>query len=112
MPKKPTRDNPRNRTTRTVQSAASVLRRLAGKQNAVSIPFENQVVESLRARLPEALREHVVEALEKADELVIFAESAAWAARVKLAIAADPGFSSSRRTVVKLAPRGASKRAS
>ena len=110
MPKKPPRDNQRNRAPRTVQTAASVLQRLAGRQAVSLIPLENQLLEKVRAKLPEALRAHVVEALEKAEELVIFADSAAWAARLKLACAEDPALFSVHRTIVKLAPRGASAR--
>ncbi len=111
MPKKPIRDNPRNRTTRTVQSAASVLQRLATRGNAVSIPFENQVLEKLRTRLPLDLRPHVVDVVEKVGELIIFAESAVWAARLKLAIADNPALvPATARAIVKLAPRGASGR--
>ncbi len=110
MPKKPRRDNPGNRTTRTVQSAAAVLQRLATRRNAALIPFENQALEKLKARLPESLRPHVLEVVEKAGELIIFAESAAWAARLKLALAEGPDPVPAQRRTVKLAPRGASRR--
>lgn len=61
----------------------------------------------MRARLPEALRPHVVEVLEKAEELVIFTDTAVWAARLKLVLARESGVIAGRRAIVKLAPRGA-----
>ncbi|MEJ0098633.1 MAG: hypothetical protein WDO12_02335 [Pseudomonadota bacterium] len=57
------------------------------------------------------MRPHVVDVVEKVGELIIFAESAAWAARLKLALAEHPGLvPAAQRAVVKLAPRGASGR--
>ena|SRR6185369_7010967 len=110
MPKKPPRDNPRNRAPRTVQSAAAVLQRFAQRREGAGISLADQSLEKTRARLPQILRAHVVGAVEKPEELVIFTESAAWAARLKLALAGDPGFAGSRRITVKLAPRGATGR--
>lgn len=109
MPKKPPRHNPPNRTPRTVQSAASILRRL-NAQEGLGVSLENQNLETVRASLPEGLRGHVVGVLEKPEELVIFAESAVWVARLRLAFAAQPPAGSARRTIVKLAPRGAAIR--
>jgi len=110
MPKKPPRDNPRNRAPRTVQSAAAVLRRLTQQREGGGISLKNQSLEQTRARLPENLRVHVVGVVEKAEELVIFTESAAWAARLKLALAGSPEVAEGRRITVKLAPRGATGR--
>jgi hypothetical protein len=79
-------------------------------RTAPGISLQDQSLERVRARFPESLREHVVSVLEKPEELVIFAASAAWAARLKLALAEQPAVSPVRRTTVKLAPRGASAR--
>ncbi|HEV7716218.1 MAG TPA: hypothetical protein VGO53_11515 [Steroidobacteraceae bacterium] len=43
--------------------------------------------EWLRAKLPAALDMHVTGAVERDDSLVIFAESAAWSARLRFAVA-------------------------
>jgi hypothetical protein len=80
------------------------------RRAAPGISLQNQSLERVRERFPESLREHVVDVLEKPEELVIFAASAAWAARLKLALAEQPALSPVRRTIVKLAPRGASTR--
>ena len=105
MPKNPPRNNHRNRTPRTVQSAPSILRRVM-ERSGLHISSENQLSGSILARLPEALREHVIRVVEKGEELVILTDSAAWAARLKLALAGDPGLAAGRRTSVKVAPRG------
>ena len=109
MPNKPRRHNLRKGAPRTVQSAASVLERIL-RRSAPGIPQKNQSLERVRERFPESLREHVVDVLEKPEELVIFAASAAWAARLKLALAEQPALAEARRTTVKLAPRGATAR--
>jgi hypothetical protein len=109
MPKKPPRNNPRNRALRTVQGAPSILRRIMQRQG-LDIPFDNQLSESFVARLPGALRNHVVEVVKKGEELVILTDTAAWAARLKLVLAADPDLAAGRRTSVKVAPRGATGR--
>jgi hypothetical protein len=106
MPKKTQRDNPTNHRRRTVQSAASVLGRLMPRA-APGISTANQPLEAVRAILPEALRMHVRQAVDKGDELVILADSAAWAARLRLALAERP-LQPPRRTTVKVAPPGAS----
>jgi hypothetical protein len=79
-------------------------------RTAPGISLQDQSLERVRERFPESLREHVVSVLEKPEELVIFAASAAWAARLKLALADQPAVSPARRTTVKLAPRGAAGR--
>ena len=109
MPKKPPRNNLRNRTPRTVQSAAPILRRII-QHHGVDISSDNQLVESLRAKLPQALRSHVIQVMGKGAELVVLADSAAWAARLKLALAEDPGLAGGRSVTVKVAPRGAAGR--
>jgi hypothetical protein len=109
MPKKPPLHNPRHRAPRTVQSAATLLERIL-RRSATGISLKNQSLEKVRERFPESLREHVVDVLEKPEELVIFAASAAWAARLKLALAGQPALSPARRITVKLAPRGATAR--
>src|SRR5262245_45642194 len=110
MPKKPPRDNPGNRAPRTVQSAAKVLRRLTQLRESAGISLDKQPVEKALAGLPPELRAQVVGTVDKPEELVIFTASAAWAARLKLALAGGPGATGGRRITVKVAPRGASVR--
>lgn len=109
MPNKPPRDNRRNRAPRTIQSAALILQRVIGRQG-IDICHQNQLIESIRSQLPGALCEHVVGVVEKADELVILADSAAWAARLRLVLVELPGLAAGRRTSVRLVPAGAIKR--
>jgi hypothetical protein len=67
-------------------------------------------LEALRAHLPVELRSRLVGCLEKPDELVLLAESAVWAGRLKLALSGNTGLGDGRRVTVKLAPRGAAGR--
>lgn len=90
MPKKPPRDNPRNRTSRTVQSAATVLRRISQKTGVAPPPPAGPAsgvshIDLVRAGLPAELRAHLVTCLVKPAEIVLFAESAAWATRLRVA---------------------------
>lgn len=90
MPKKPPRDNPRNRAFRTVQSAATVLGRI-GQKTGVSLPPQRNLatglshIDVVREGLPAEYRPHLITCLFKAGEIVLFAESAAWAARLRVA---------------------------
>jgi hypothetical protein len=106
MPKKHHRDNPLIHGRRSVQSAATVLGRLMPRA-APGISSANQLLETVRAGLPATLRMHVRQAIEKGDELVILADSAAWAARLRLAFA-EQTLPPPRRITVKVAPPGAS----
>jgi hypothetical protein len=116
MPKKPSRDNPRNRTLRTVQSAASVLRRISHKTGVVPPPPAGLAagpshIDLVRAGLPLDLQARMVTCLLKPAEIVLFAESAAWAARLRVAAveAAQAGTfdaiaGASPRITVKITP--------
>jgi hypothetical protein len=113
MPKKPPRYNPTDRHLRTVQSAASLLRRIS--QKAGGIPAAGPaatvpLVERLRTLLPQELQLHLVEALEKPGELVLFTDSAVWAARLKLAADELAGVAAGRRQVVRVMPRDGYRR--
>ena len=110
MPKKPPRDNRRNRAARTVQSAAAVLQRLIPRSTGARIPLGKQPLEKALLLVPESLRPRVVSAIDKPEELVIFMESAVWAGRLKLALAADTGLAGGARITVKVAPQGAARR--
>jgi hypothetical protein len=117
MPKKVPRNNPRGRSNRTVQgsaqSAASLLQRInrkaAGKLPALQSGGAT-ALGVVRQLLPEELRPHLVEVLEKPGELVLFTDSAAWAGRLKLAASALAGFAAGRRQVVRMMPNGVSGR--
>ncbi|HTQ36857.1 MAG TPA: DciA family protein [Steroidobacteraceae bacterium] len=109
MPKNPRRDNRPDRASGTIRSAASLLRRINQRSEA-NIYQENQLDEYLRQRLPEALRPHVLQAIEKPGELVILVDSANWAARLRLALAAVAGVGQGRRITVKVTPQGTTRR--
>src|SRR5688572_7555954 len=111
MPKKVPRNNPLRRSNRTVQgsaqSAASLLQRISRKAaGKLPAPQSGAVaaLDQVRQLLPEELRAHLVEVLEKPGELVLFTDSAAWAGRLKLAASAVAGFAAGRRQVVRMMP--------
>lgn len=109
MPKKVPRNNPAAGRHRTVQSADSLLQRInlaAGGRLAAPQVAPPAALEQLRQLLPEELRPHLREVLQKPGELVLFTDSAVWAGRLKLAASALAGFAAGRRQVVKLMPRG------
>jgi hypothetical protein len=97
MPKKPFRDNPKNRLPRTVQSAAGVLQRISQRAGIALPPAAGVAavshIEMVRAHLPNDLRAHVVNCLIRPGEVVLFADTAAWATRLRMAAceAADAG---------------------
>jgi hypothetical protein len=111
MPKKVPRHNPRARSQRTVQSsaqsAATLLHRINRKAGTQALPRTGEAagVAQLRLLLPEELRPHLVEVLEKPGELVLFTDSAAWAGRLKLAAPGLATVAAGRRQVVRIMPR-------
>ena len=119
MPNKPPRDKPRFRSSGTPRSAASLLQsinRKAGIESPQKQTLANELplAERLRAALPEPLRARLLEVRLRERELVVFAESAAWAGRLKMALAelpalgAVPGLpelKADTRLVLKLMPR-------
>ena len=107
MPKKRTRDNPPNRATRTVQSAGSVLQRMSARAQvtAVAVGSETVAIQRLCGALPDLLRAHLVGCVEKAEEVVLLVDSAAWAARLKLLLADAPPIGDTRRITVRIMPR-------
>jgi hypothetical protein len=119
MPKKPPRDNPRNRAVRTVQSAATLLRRISQKTGVVPPPLAGLAagtshIDVLRGLLPDGLGAHLVTCLVRPSELVLFADSAGWAARLRVAAAeiAETGAlipiaGENPRITVRIAPRPA-----
>lgn len=112
MPKNPPRHNPRFRHVRTVQSAATVLQRLSVKSGVVAttIGGDSVAIERLCSQLPEDLRGRVVGGVEKADELVLLAESAVWAGRLKLVLPELPPREDARKVTVRVMPRATTRR--
>jgi hypothetical protein len=109
MPKKVPRNNPAAGSHRTVQSASSLLHRIkiaGGGGLTVPQMAAPAALDQLRQLLPEELRPHLREVMEKPGELVLFTDSAVWAGRLKLAASALAGFAAGRRQVVRLMPRG------
>lgn len=111
MPKKPPRNNPRHGDRRTVQSAAALLRRITERSGGAlpALPASGaaaSLIQRLRESLAEEVRPHLVEVLEKPGELVLFADSAVWAGRLKLAAADLSGVLAGRRQTVRVMPPG------
>jgi hypothetical protein len=115
MPKKPPRDNPRGPELRTVHSAGSgaaallqrITRRaqvvLPGARDGASEPLS--WLARLRQRLPQEQQAHLTDVIEKAGELVLFADSAAWAGRIRLSLPELAEVTAGRRITVRLMPR-------
>lgn len=112
MPKKPPRDNRKGRELRTVHTAgaeaAALLQRIK-KRAGVALtpahaggPATAALVHPELARLPAELSCHVVDTLGKEGELVVFTDSAAWAARLKLWMGERLDAASSRRVTVRI----------
>lgn len=111
MPKKPPRDNPKRRELRTVHTAgagaAALLQRIKTRAGVVgpgTLPGGPAASAAPRPTvlhgLPESLAPHVLDSLEKEGELVVFTDSAVWAARLKLWLGErDPGTGTRRVTV-------------
>jgi hypothetical protein len=111
MPKKPLRDNrgrPELRTVHKAGSAAAALLQRIRSQAGLGPAPGNHAAERtdwlgrLRQGLPEGLRLHLVSVLEKEAELVLFADSAAWAGRLKLALPELEPIAAGRRLVVRI----------
>lgn len=116
MPKKPLRDNRGVAELRTVHTAAAgaarVLQRISRRARVVLPPAEDgpardiSWVSRLRAALPDELRMHLLQVLEKERELVLFADSAVWAGRLRLALPDLEPLAGDRRLTVRLQPGG------
>lgn len=115
MPKKPPRNNPPIRERRTVQTAASVLQRITSRVGGPLAGLPSQkaamaLIDRLRPLLPEDVQPHLMEVLEKPGELVLFADSAVWAARLRLAASDLSAATAGRRLVVRVLPPGGMRR--
>ena len=91
MPNKPSRNKQAGPRTRGTLSAATVLQRVARK-SAISMPQMEAaghpaLLELLRDSVPAELRLHIIEAILRPGELVVFTESAVWAGRLRVALA-------------------------
>jgi hypothetical protein len=110
MPKKVPRNNPAGRSQRTVHSAATLLQRIRNRAGGQAMPHvaPASTLLQLKLLLPEELRPHLLQVLEKPGELVLFADSAVWAGRLKLMVTALAPVAAGRRQVVRLLPPGGS----
>jgi len=91
MPNKPPRNKQAAPRTRGTLSAAAVLQRVARKSR-ISLPQiasegDAGLLELLRDSVPAELRSHIIEAILRPGELVVFTESAVWAGRLRVALA-------------------------
>lgn len=122
MPKKPPRNNPKYRASRTVQSAASVLRRISQRTGVAPPPLPGVAgapshIDVIRAGLPEELRAHLVTCLLRPGEIVLFAVSAVWATRLRVAATeaaalgafAEISGAATARITVRITPRNAAR---
>jgi hypothetical protein len=94
MPKYPPRDKQTGPRRARPRLAGDILQRATQGDALAAIRLGAQGAEVLRqrllAQLPDGLREHVAAVIAKPDETVVFADAAAWAARLKLALAETP----------------------
>jgi hypothetical protein len=121
MPKKPTRDNRKGRELRTVHTAgagaAALLQRISGRAGVHISPLDSHPAgapaetDRLRQLIPRELDAHVVELLVKDEGSVLFMDSAAWAARLRLWLAEHPGSGGTKPVTVRLKPRNSNKKA-
>jgi Dna[CI] antecedent, DciA len=73
----------------TTKSINELLSNRAGlRQITASIPIQQSWAEWLRATVAAELAGHIVSAVPKNDELVVFADTAAWGTRLRYALAA------------------------
>ncbi|HUG72680.1 MAG TPA: hypothetical protein VMK82_04580 [Steroidobacteraceae bacterium] len=100
------------RTVHTAGAGAAALLQRMTRRAQVVLPGSRQAqgepvswLSRLRERLPEEQQAHVTEVLEKAGELVLFADSAAWAGRIRLSLPALAEVSAGRRITVRLMPQ-------
>jgi hypothetical protein len=87
---------------RRISSSAGVVLPLPANQ---SLGEANSWLGRLREHLPEGLRPHLVDVLEKAGGLVLFADSAAWAGRIRLALPDLSAVATGRPMVVRMAQK-------
>jgi predicted nucleic acid-binding Zn ribbon protein len=97
-----------------LKSVNELLSHRSGLRRIVdSIPAQLSWAEWLRATLPEPLAGHIVSAVPKSSELVVFADSAAWATRLRYALAALlPAISARDAAILRMTVRVQMKSAS
>ena len=102
-------------TRNNVKSISHLLQRgsLLGKLGQITRQ-QDEDADWLRQRLPGELAAHVTNVVQKADKLVVLADSAAWCARIKFAVAAlqsdvDARAGGPRPIVVRISPPGQAK---
>lgn len=122
MPKKPPRDKAGFHTSTKPRSAASLLANMLQRNELAPAgapnPMEStQLRDTLRAALPAELAPRLLATRLTDKELVLFTQSAAWAGRLRLAMAAllgsdEPpaGLATDTRIVVRLMPEGGFRR--
>jgi Dna[CI] antecedent, DciA len=123
MPNKPPRNKQAAPRTRATLSAASLLQRITRK-SAISLPQMGStgtagLLKRVQESVPAELRLHIFEVILRPGELVVFTESAAWAGRLRLALAearADPSrpslpeLADHPKLTLRVQPRGGFRR--
>jgi len=119
MPNKPPRDKPRRPRSGRPRALGDVLQRATTGSALAAIQQGAAGVDALRqkllSQLPQARQPHVASAIAKPGEVVVFVDSAAWAGRLKLALAEvrpdlKPEAQDSDRLTVKVMPGGQFRR--
>jgi hypothetical protein len=112
--KKTVKSNARKTYSGRRQTPQSVSELIARSQQVGRVTRQLSAQQSwidwLRASLPADLAAHIVHAVPKESELVVFADTSPWSARLRYALAAIAGAISARdpamvRTVVRVQPR-------
>ena len=119
MPKYPSRDKTRRPRVVRAKSSGELLQRITSGSALAAIQQSAVAIDALRqrllAQLPEVLRAHVTGVIAKPGELVVFADSAAWASRLKLTLAdappdLAPEVEATDRVTVRVMPTGEFRR--
>lgn len=120
MPKPFRRDKPRSSRTVKPRALSELLARAASGNDAQVAIAEGAAAlartrEWVQGLLPGTLAPHVINALERRGELVVFTDSAVWAGRVKLALdelrpALAPRIAADARLTVRVVPGGSYRR--
>ena len=119
MPKYPPRDKQTRPRRARPRPAGDILQRATQGDALAAIRLGADGAEALRirlvAQLHEDLRPHVAAVIAKPGELVVFTDAAAWAARLKIALAESPpdlapDVPVGSRVTVRVMPTGAFRR--
>jgi hypothetical protein len=119
MPNKPPRDKQLRPRTARPRTAGDLLQRVSAGGTLAAVRQSASGAPALRQRLltqlPETLGSHIATVIVKPGEVVVFVDAAAWAARLKIALAErrpdlKPEAADESRITVRVMPTGAFRR--